>query len=137
MVDECLLHGVQGAVGGEALDGGDFGAGDRGGEGDAGGVQFAVDQDGAGAADAYAAAFLGAGEAEVVAEEVEEQPRGGDFGLVFRAVDFQLDHSNIIAARRRGGNCGGRESGDVVYWRRAILRQAQDEIDGKAQDESD
>ena len=66
-------------VDGEAFDGGDvcaFGLQD----GDEAGVdQFAVHEDGAGAALAFAAAFFGSGEVEVFAEDVEETLHGWGF----------------------------------------------------------
>ncbi len=78
---ERLLHRAERAVGvGEPLDGGDLEAlrGDR--EHQAGAHRPAVDQDRAGAADAVLAADVGAGEAEVVAQRVGQQPARGHAG---------------------------------------------------------
>ena len=73
-VEEGLLERVQLAVLLEALDGGDLAGGDRAELGDARARRRAVDQHRAGAATALAAAVLGAGQAEVVAEHAEQRP---------------------------------------------------------------
>ena len=78
--EEALLDGVELLPWcGDAFDGGDGGAFGLQ-DGDEAGVdQLAVHQDGAGAALAFAAAFLGAGEVEVLAQDVEQAlHRGGD-----------------------------------------------------------
>ena len=59
-----------------------------------------VELHGAGAAAAGVAADVGAGEIEVVAEEVDEQPRARDVALVGRAVD--LDRDRPARGRGRG-----------------------------------
>ena len=70
---EGLLHRMQPAVGGETLDGGDFGAieGDR--ECGAGLDGAAVHLDRAAAALAGVTAHMGAGQAQVIAQELDEQ----------------------------------------------------------------
>ena len=73
-------------VDGEAFDGGDVGAFGLE-DGDEAGVdEVSVDEDGAGSAFAFAAAFFGAGEVEVFAEDVEEalHRRGVDGLLLCR-----------------------------------------------------
>ena len=64
-------------------------------DGDEAGVdEFAVDEDGAGAAFAFAAAFFGAGEVEVFAEDVEEAlHRWGFDGLLWPLMVSDLGHS--------------------------------------------
>src|SRR4030095_1413647 len=61
-------------------------------ERDAGADHLAVQQDGARAADADAAPFLGAGEPQIVPEAVEERAVGRNFELVNRAVHREADH---------------------------------------------
>ena len=84
VLEEALLDGVElfAVGGGEAFDGGDLRAFSLEDRDEAGVDEFAVHEDGAGAALAFAAAFLGAGEVEVLAEDVEEalHGRGGDGG---------------------------------------------------------
>ena len=55
-----------------------------------------VDQHGAGAADAVLAADVGAGQAEVVAQRVGEQPPRGHARLVGDAVDAQPDVVQLL-----------------------------------------
>ena len=64
----------------QALDGGDRVVLGGDGEHQARAHRLAVDEDGAGAADAVLAADVGAGEPEVVAQEVRQQPAGRDGG---------------------------------------------------------
>src|SRR5882724_7053005 len=71
-VEEGLLEGVEAALLFEALDGGDFSPPDSADGGAAGTDREAIEQDGAGAALAFAAAVFGAGEAEVVAKDAEQ-----------------------------------------------------------------
>ena len=80
MAPEGLLERVEGAGlvgGGEALDRGDVGAVGLAGEQQAGPDGDAVEPDGARPAHAVLAADVRAPQAEVVAEEVGEQPPGG------------------------------------------------------------
>ena len=75
MAVEGLLERVQRAVGaGEALDGPDRAAVCLDGEHEAGPHRLVVEQDGAAAAHAVLAADVRPGQAEVVPEEVGEQP---------------------------------------------------------------
>jgi hypothetical protein len=64
--------------------------GEHGGR-EAGAHHLAVHQHRAGAADADAAAFLGAGEAEIVADEVDHHAIGRNFLLDFFAVDARAN----------------------------------------------
>ena len=92
VVYERLLHRVKLPLVCDALDGRDFGALDGGGQSDAGGVQLSVNQHGAGTADAHAATLLGAGQPQVIAQEVQQEASRWDVGLAFHAVDIQLSH---------------------------------------------
>ncbi len=67
---ETLLQRVQLAAGAEAFDGGDVAPAHLHGQHQAGLHDFAVHQHGAGAADAGLAAALGAGQVQVVAQQV-------------------------------------------------------------------
>ena len=87
LLEEASLDGVEFLVDCDAFDGGDvggFGLED----GDEAGVdEFTVHEDGAGAALAFAAAFLGSGEVEVFAEDVEEPLERRGFDGLGLAVD--------------------------------------------------
>ena len=72
LFEEGLLQRVQLVVAGDAFDGRDVGALDLDGEDAAGVDQAAVQDDGAGAAVAVVAAFLGAGEADALAQDFEQ-----------------------------------------------------------------
>src|SRR5258708_3607474 len=72
VVEEGLLHDVQGAGGGEPFDGGDAFAGGSAGLGEAASGGDAIEEDGAGGALSFAAAELGSSEVEIVAEDAEE-----------------------------------------------------------------
>ena len=78
-------------VAGEPFDGGDRGPVGLDGEQAAALDRVAVELHGAGAAVAGVAADVRAGEIEVVAQEVDEQARGGNLALVGRAVDLDRD----------------------------------------------
>src|SRR3990172_1426291 len=91
VLDEGLLDRVEVILAADALDCREVGAVGLDGQRDAGGDDAAVHEDGAGAADADAAGLFGAGEAEVVAEEVDEGAAGGDAGLVGPVVDREAD----------------------------------------------
>ena len=89
---EGLLDRMQRAVlGGERLDGADLVAGGLHREGQARAAGLAVDQHRAGAADAVLAADMGAGEAELVAEEIGEEHANADVALDLLAVDRERD----------------------------------------------
>src|SRR6185437_5754185 len=85
-----LLDGVE-AVGGEAFNGGDVFALKAGDLYGAGAHRGSVDVDGAGAADGHAAAELGAGEAEGVAQNPEERCFGIDVNGLRFAVEVEGD----------------------------------------------
>ena len=70
----------------------------------AGARRAAVEQDGAGAADAVLAAEMGAGQAELVAQEIGERHPHFDLFLVALAVDGQRDFSRLA----HGGSWRGR-----------------------------
>ena len=80
---------------GQALDRADVGAVRLDGQDDAGADAGAVQQHRAGAADAMLAADVGAGQAKVLAEEVDEKPPGLHLGHVRLAVDGQADGAGI------------------------------------------
>lgn len=90
VVEEGLLDGVELAGRGESFDGGD-GAADLCGGSEAGADGFAIDQNGASAALAFAAAELGTGEFEMVAEGVEEGDLGREVGLAALSIDGEID----------------------------------------------
>ena len=77
LLDPGLLDRVA-AVGGEAFDGGDGLAGDVRNRRDAGADRLAVEVDGAGAAERHAAAELGAGHAQRVAQDPQQRHRRRD-----------------------------------------------------------
>ena len=105
VADEGGLQRVEAAVGREPLDGDDLlpaAVHDR--EGEAGVVAPAVDEDGAGAARALVAAFLGAGEVEVLAQGVEERGARIEAELVDAAVDVERERDGVrieLALRHR------------------------------------
>ena len=91
LIHECLLKGMEPAVGGKAFDGGDGFTVGIGGGGLAGESAFTVDVDGAGAAIAGAAAEARAEKVQVLAEDFQERSLGiGGDGLRL-AVDSEGD----------------------------------------------
>ena len=98
----AVLHRVQLVAVGQAFDGRDLGAGVHDGEGEAGVNAPAVDQDGAGAALAVVAALLGAGQAQVLAQGVEQRDARLQLQLVLLAVDLQRD--GTVAVGSGGGS---------------------------------
>src|SRR5205823_12863261 len=86
------LHRVWLGGGAEALDGGDRLALDRADGQHAGANRLAVEVNGAGAALGHAAAELGAGHAEHVAQHPEQRHLGWSVDLVIDAVDYESDH---------------------------------------------
>src|SRR5205085_12019405 len=90
-LDERALQRVEVAVPGEALDRDDLGALVRDGEREAGVGAAAVDQDRAGAALPVVAGLLRAGQAESLAQEVEQGGPRVDLQRVLLAVDAQRD----------------------------------------------
>ena len=100
--EETFLDWVELFVDGEALDGGDlsaFGLQD----GDEAGVnQVSVDEDCAGSALAFSAAFFGSGEVQVFAKDIEETlHRWGFDGLGF-AVDDEVDGRHLEGSENFG-----------------------------------
>ena len=91
MVAERLLQRRQLVAVGEALDGLDRRAVGLDGEQHAALHELAVDDHRAGAAVAGVAADVAAGQVEVVAQEVDQQPARLDLALVGRAVDVDRD----------------------------------------------
>src|SRR5258706_7056975 len=91
VLDEALLHRVELAVFRQPLDRGDLVAVGEHRRRQAGAHHLPVHQHRAGAADADAAAFLGAGEAEIVAQKIDHQPVGRDFLLDFFPVDARAN----------------------------------------------
>jgi hypothetical protein len=87
MFDELLLQRVQFVAIGHAFDGADLAAFDLGAEHQARTDKPAVDGDTTGAAVAGAAAFLGAGETETVAQNVEQRFIGFADEIDLVAVD--------------------------------------------------
>src|SRR5437016_8951868 len=116
-LDPRALHGVR-AVLGEAFDRGHPFAGDGGHGQYAGARRDAVQVDGAGAALGDAAAELGAGEPERVAQHPEERRVGGDVDRFALAVDGEADRGHERASSREmettctSGRADGRGVGD-------------------------
>jgi hypothetical protein len=90
-VDESRLQGMETGVIGQALDGGHMVAVVGDGEGEAAVDTTATDEHGAGAALAVVAALLGAGQAELLAEQVEQGEAGVDDECVVDTVDADRD----------------------------------------------
>ncbi len=89
---EHLLHGMQRAVrGGQALDGGDRAALRLHGQHGAALHAVAVDMDDARAALAGVAADMGAGQAQLLAQQLHQQRAAFDLDRVWRAVHRQAD----------------------------------------------
>ena len=91
IVAERRLHRVQFVALGDALDGGDIGAGGLAGQHGAGFDRAAVDMDDAGAALAGVAADMGAGQVEIFAQEMNEEGPVLDIGGDRLAVHRQFD----------------------------------------------
>ena len=79
-----------------------LGAFDLGGRHQAGADRFAVDQDGAGAALPLAAPFLGAGEAAVLAQHVEQPRHRRDVDVDLAAVQGEAHAASLIASGSAG-----------------------------------
>ena len=110
MLLEGLLHRVQLAVGGQALDGRDVGAVGLDGEHRARLHRLAVEEDGARPARRRVAADVGAGEAEHLPQVVDEQHPGLDLVLLRRAVDrhgYPHWHHppEVCQSAKRGPSC--------------------------------
>src|SRR5262249_52365474 len=110
VVDPRLLHLVQLAVLGEPLDGGDLLAGRVAHRKTAGAYRLAVEVYCAGAALRDAAAVLGAGHSDRVADDPQERRIWFDVDLVRLAVDRQCYHSFLLVTvygSRLTGAAGG------------------------------
>ena len=94
---EAFLQRMQVAVRGEALDGGDRGAVGLDREDRAGFRASAVDQDGAGAALTGVAPDVRAGQAQVLAQEVDQEQARIDVSLARFAVDGHRDVGHVCA----------------------------------------
>ena len=101
-LDERLLHRVQAAVAGEALDRDDLVTVGLGGEDEARAHELAVEHDRARAALALLAGVLRAGQLERVAQERQQALAAADVGLAALPVDGQLDpHATRHRSRAR------------------------------------
>jgi hypothetical protein len=87
LIQECLLHRVQAVALGEAFNGSDLLLGDIADTRDTGSARLAIDQDGTGAALAFAAAVLASCQIEMVAQ-YEEQ---AGFGIHVGGIDAPVD----------------------------------------------
>ena len=90
---EALLHGVQLAIARQAFNRGDFGAVGLHGEHGAGLGRFAIEQDGAGAADTGFATDMRPRQAAEVAEKMDEEHSRLDFMLMRSSVDANVERS--------------------------------------------
>jgi hypothetical protein len=90
-LDEGCLHGVEFAGLSETFDGGDALAGMHHGEGEARVHAASIDVDGACAALAVVAAFLGAGKVEVLAKTVEKRGAWIDLKVVVLSIHVERD----------------------------------------------
>ena len=100
------LQGVQGAIGlGQAFDRAELGAVGLHREKQASAHRLTIHQDGAGTTDTVLTAHMGAGEAEVVAQEVGQQQPRFDGSLVGLSVDLQRDLTRALSGGL--GHCGG------------------------------
>ena len=100
MAEEGVLQAIQRFVLGEALDGDDAAAGGAR-DGDQAGADLAiVEQDRAGAAVAGVAADFGAGEAELVAQDVGEAVHRVGVDLHWAGVQGERDALRDMEARR-------------------------------------
>src|SRR5262249_21964924 len=101
VVDEGLLHRVQRPVGrGESLDGGHGGALRRHRQGEAGQYPAAVHQHRAGPALPVIAALLGPGEAEMLAQGIEQGGARIERQPVLAAVDVERERGGIARGSR-------------------------------------
>lgn len=91
LFEEGSLHGMQFALPRKPLYGGDGTAFGLGGERQAGQHALAVDMNGAGAALTLVAALLGAGEAEMFTQRVEQRDARLDVERMALAVDVEMN----------------------------------------------
>ena len=99
VLEEALLDRVQrsGGFGGETFNGGDRRAVSLQDRHQAGVDELAIHQHGAGAALAFAAPFLGSGEAEVFAQHVEQALHGRRVDGLGSVVDCEVNFSHWLA----------------------------------------
>jgi hypothetical protein len=113
LVDDALLHGVQGAVrGGQPFDGLDLPAAHCVGEHGTGIMRDIIDQHGAGAALGAVAAEFGAGEAQFIAQGRGQRFLLHDVHAALLAVNVQRDQTLDRAwpgSRRLSVHGGGSE----------------------------
>ena len=102
MLHEGLLERVQLAVLREPLDGRDASTVELDREGETGVHGAAVGDHGAGAAVAGAAALLRPGEAEVIAEDVQEPGFGADADRVLPAVGYGMTETSALGTANAG-----------------------------------
>ena len=102
MLAERRLQRRQVVVVRQALDRDDLGAFGLHREHQAGAHRLAVDQHGAGAADAVLAADMGAGQPQMMAQAIGERQARLDLDLDRLAVDFEFDRHGFHTLRRRG-----------------------------------
>jgi hypothetical protein len=88
---KTLLHRMQFAILGQTFNGGDLGAVRLHGEQRAGFHRLAIEQDGAGAANARFTADMCASQLAIVTEEVDEESARLDRVLVFDSIDANVD----------------------------------------------
>ncbi len=101
VIDEGLLQRMQRLAIGEPFDGADLPAVGLDREHQAGADRLAVEDDGAGAADAVLAADMGAGLAAVVADRIDQRLARLDADVVRAAVDRQRDVDLVTHQRGR------------------------------------
>src|SRR5919201_21881 len=129
LVPEGLLHRMQLAILRQAFDGGDGPPFDLDSEQRAGLDRPAVEQDGAGAALAGVAAHVRSGQAEDVAQEMDEQQAGLDLAGLQNPVDFDGDGAHVgppsgpCERTRPGGPWALAPGGQRVNMRRASPRE--------------
>src|ERR1700739_2937049 len=97
--EEALLDGVKLLVDDETFDGSDLRAFGLQNGNQAGVDQIAVHQDGAGSALAFAAAFLGAGEVQIFAEDIEKSLHRRSLDGLFAVVDGELDSAHLVSPK--------------------------------------
>ena len=113
VLDERRLHRMQAAIVGQALDRGDRLALAHHRQRQAGHDAPAIQQDGAGAALAEAAALLGAGQVQPVAQRVEQRGARIDLHIAWLVVDGDRDSE---AVRRVLHEIGSLAGGGQVGW---------------------
>src|SRR4051812_46602144 len=85
----------------QPLDRGHFAAVGHNGQGDAGTHLLSIEQHRAGAADTHTTAFFGAGEAQVVAQKINQQPVVRNLSGHGSAIHSQLYRSHLLPSSAR------------------------------------